>query len=194
MLTPEFLANAGPDAVVNDELAQLEKLVTSYKWEEAEVKSLEAELADAKARFNELSQVAIPELLNQHGLSEIRLRSGEKVIVKEDASVTVPDDKQQKFFDFLKERNNEDIIKLLFQFKRMAPQKMQELFDFLNGYDYDYEFERNVHPQTLKKYFKDLLGIGQENREELIADGKCLKPEDVADVCNVFTYFSTKIK
>jgi len=98
------------------------------------------------------------------------------------------------FFAFLKERDEEDIVKLNIQFKKMPVEKQRELFDFLNGYEYEYESDRGVHPMTLKSYFKKLLGIGDEERAEGIAKGKYLRPEDVASVANVFTFFNTKIK
>lgn len=194
METPAFLMSKSADAVEGSELAQLETLVREYRELEEQIERQEAALAASKTTFRVIGQESIPNLLNQHGLSEIRLRSGTKVIVKEDASVSVPDDKKPAFFDFLKSRNEEDIVKLNLQFKKMPIEKQKELFEFLNNYDYEYESERGVHPMTLKAYFKKVLGVGEEDRADGIAQGKYLKPQDVASVANVFTFFNTKLK
>lgn len=191
---PQFLVNAKPDMFDDSELSQLEELVKTYKELEEQIARQEATLAITKSAFKTVAQESIPTLLNTHSLSEIKLRSGAKIVVKEDASVSVPDDKKLAFFEFLKERDEEDIIKLQLQFKKMPVEKQRELFDFLNNYDYEYESDRGVHPMTLKSYFKKLLGVGDEDRAEGVAKGKYLKPQDIADVANVFTYFNTKIK
>ena len=194
MDTPQFLLNTKQEPIDMSELARLDELVKAYSELEKAIEEREAELAEFKAHFRTISQESIPSLLNQHGLSELKLRNGKKVVVKEEASVSIPDDKKMAFFAFLKERDEEDIVKLNIQFKKMPVEKQRELFDFLNGYEYEYESDRGVHPMTLKSYFKKLLGIGDEERAEGIAKGKYLRPEDVASVANVFTFFNTKIK
>jgi hypothetical protein len=49
---------------------------------------------------------------------------------------------------------------------------------------------------TLKKYFKDRLGVGEEKEavEKGVASGKYLRLSDVSDFANVFVFFNTKIK
>lgn len=198
METPKFLMReeAKPVPIAESELQQLEDLVKSLQVANDEVAKLEAQLSEVKARQKSLSEEAIPTLLNQHGFSDLRLKSGIKVVVSEEASVSVPDEKKADFFAFLKERDEEDIIKLQVQFSKMPVEKQQELFDFLNGYGYDYSAEKGVHPQTLKAYAKKLLGVGEEKEviEQGIATGKYLRKQDVADVMNVYTFFKTKLK
>lgn len=194
MDTPQFLMKQQPDIIGESELDQLNSLVETYCKLEDEIAKQEEALAALKSSFRVVAQERIPNLLRQHGLSDIRLKNGAKIIVKEDASVSVPEDKKQDFFDFLKERNEEDIIKLHLQFKKMPIEKQQALFEFLNNYDYEFEAERGVHPMTLKSYFKKLLGIGEEDRESGIAEGKYLRPQDIENVANVFIFFNTKIK
>jgi len=194
MNTPEFLKTSVEDGPAQTELARLQQLVKEYQSRDAMVKDLEEELKLAKEAFNIVAQQEIPNILNQYGLSDIKLASGEKITVKEELSVSVKDDKLLDFYKFLKDRGDEDIIKLMFQFRRMPEEKMNDLFIFLKEYDYDYEYEKGVHPQTLKKYFKELLGIGQDDREEGIRLKRYLRPEDVKSFATFFTYYTTKIK
>lgn len=198
METPKFLMReeSKPELLAESELQQLEDLVKALQGANDEIAKLEAQLSEVKGRQKSLSEEAIPTLLNQHGFSELKLKNGVKVVVTEEASVSVPDDKKEAFFAFLKERNEEDIIKLLVQFAKMPIEKQQELFDFLNGYGYDYDAEKGVHPQTLKAYVKKLLGVGEEPLvvEQGVAAGKYLRKQDVAHVMNVYTFFKTKLK
>lgn len=194
MEAPKFLQQTTADEIDTSELTELEELVKTYKLLQREIEEREAELSRCKEAFRMVAQESIPSLLNQHGLAEIKLRSGDKVIVKEDASVSVPDDKKPAFFEFLKSRDEEDIIKLHIAFKKMPIEKQKELFDFLNNYEYEYEADRGVHPMTLKSYFKKLLGVGDEERAAGIAAGRYLRQQDIEGVANVFTFFNTKIK
>jgi hypothetical protein len=78
----------------------------------------------------------------------------------------------------------------------MESTMLAKLFDFLADKEYEYNAEQKVHPMTLKKYFRDLLGVGSE-QAELEAGRKAgafLKPEDVADFASVFQLFTTKVK
>lgn len=195
MKIPEHLANASEE-VTKDALMKLEGLVEQYEWYQEQIDVLEAQLKEKKQFFNKVQQEEIPNLLNQHGLSEIKLKSGKKVIVKEEASVTVPRKKEDEFYKFLESREEDDIVKLHFAFNRMEHEKVKELFTYLGERDFDYTAERKVHPQTLKKYFKELLGIGLDKEERALGIklGTYLRKQDVQDIANVFTYFKTTIK
>lgn len=191
---PDHLTAVEAEELSLGELDTLEMLVKQYQSREADVDDLEARLKLAKKAFNDVSATEIPNFLLQHGISEVRLASGAKVVVKEDASVSVPEEKREAFHAFLEARGEGDIIKLQVRFARMPQKKQEELFAFLNGFEYEYESERGVYPQTLKKYFKNLLGIGEKDREEGVAKGYYLREEDVGGVASVFTYHVTKIK
>ena len=192
---PDFL-KGDAEPLEQDALAQLSALVDSYQSLESNIEDLELMLKEEKEKLRRVSQEAIPELLGQHGLSEVRLKTGAKVIVKPQVSVSVPEPKRTAFHEFLKKRNEEDIIKLQMQFERMPQEQIDKLFAFLNENSYMYASERNVHPQTLKKYFRELLGLDleEEERKEGVANGKLMRKEDLEAFASVFTFFDTKIK
>jgi len=189
--TPEFLKKE-KESINEDALEQLKGLVEVYKSREQTVKELEEELKDAKKLFNDVSQKEIPELLHTYDLSEIKLKSGEKVIVKEDISVTISD--TRGFFQFLKHRNEDDLIKLQVAFGRMDSEKNTKLFAFLLEGEYEYEMKRDVHAQTKKKYFKELLGLGEDDIEEGLKSKKYLNKEEVEPFAKLFVFNVTKIK
>ena len=191
---PKFLLDLPPEKMSEDALSQLERLAEQYQFTENDIEETELKLKEKKEYFNKLSQEEIPTLLYLYGLSEVKLKSGKKIIVKKNASVSVPDEKQEAFYAFLKERDEEDIIKLHFHFSRMPTEKTVSLFTFLTEGDFDYDSDRGVHSQTLKKYFKELLGIGDNEQARGVAEGRYLRKEDVTDIANVFVFFKTTIK
>lgn len=193
---PDFLAraqeaDAQEAAEVN--LSEVTEKVRELKKARAEVERIEGELKTAKEVERDLSSVQIPQLVNAAGLSELRLASGEKVKVKEDVSVSVPPEKQNAFYAWLKERDEEDIIKLHIAFSRMAPEKQRDLIEFLTLYEYEFEMQKGVHPSTLAKYFRELLGAGDPEKSVGIAEGRYKRKEDVEPIANVFMLYKTTI-
>lgn len=190
---PDFLAEDQAE-VAPPALDTLVPLIALFKEQKAEVDRLTNELELATAALTKTSREEIPEIMNFIGYREITLANKEKVKVKEDASVSVPEDKETEFFKFLADRGDQAIIKTQFAFPRMSGERRQLLFDLLEANEFeDYEFKEGVHPQTLKAYFKKLLGVGEEDRAEGIRIGKYLHPDKVTGFTKVFTYFVTSI-
>lgn len=190
--TPGYLLEK-EEVQMDDVLANLSGLVETYQTLNNDIAELEAKLKEVKEKFNKVSQEEIPDLLNQYQLSEIRLKDGRKVVVKEDASVTIKDD--AAFFAYLSARDEDDIVKLMYNFSnRMEDEQRQILADFLIDHEFDFEVQRSVHAQTKKKYFKELLGLGKPDFEEGIANGKYMKLTNLPEWAKVFLLKKTTIK
>jgi hypothetical protein len=193
---PQFLSDIEEEeeGLAENELQQLENLVKRQLSYEKEIAELEKKLEEKKNRLFKVSSEDIPNLLHQHGFSELRLRSGQKVIVVEGISITIPEEKEELFYAFLRERKEDDIIKLQVAFDKMPKAMKEDLFTFLSGYGYQYETKMGVHSKTKESYFKHLLGVGDENRAEGIKNGKYLTPKQIESFATAFSYFKTKIK
>jgi len=184
--------------------AKLPELVKTYDERAAEVERLEEELRIAKDYFNEVSMQQIPEIVHAAGLSELRLEDGRKITVKESFSAKIKDESRQEFFTFLEDREETDIIKLHMAFTKMPDVRRKQLIEFLTGYEYDFEMKEDVHYQTLQAYMSRLLGFNleEDERKEIIDAEKdvpfekksILRKVDVEDFCEIFTFFTTKIK
>lgn len=193
MNAPEFLLNESKENKGAD-LARLQDLVTSYKILEKEIEAAETALAERKKAFQAIAQEEIPALLNQAGLSEIKLSTGEKVQVSEGINVTIAE--KDRFFDFLKSRGEDGIAKLALQFDRMDPAVKEKIFAAIYAEGVNFSADETVHGQTLKKYAKELLGIGKDP-DEIAAGlqaGSIVKREAVEAFLKVYTYWTTKIK
>ena len=191
--TPDFLMEDTEEGVDKSGLERLQSLVDNYKHFDDEVEKAEASLKILKSHFNKIANEEIPNLLAQYGLSEIKLASGAKVIVKEDANVSIKN--ESRFFLWLKNREEDDIIKLQYDFSNKLEDEMRmAIDDFLIERDVEYETNMGVHGQTKKKYFKELLGIGKADQKEGIASGKYMKMQDLPEWASVFVIKKTKLK
>ena len=174
-----------------DVLARLSKYVTALDIYNEGIVKLQAELKEFQDAANEISLHKIPDLLNKYGLSEIKLSDGRKVVIKQGISTKIID--ERAFFDWLAEHKEDDIVKLHVAFAKMSHEMREDLRVFLNGYNYDYEMQEGVHAATLKSYVTKKLGIGANDQEAGIAEGRYLRTEDFEDMLSIFTYFYTKI-
>jgi hypothetical protein len=174
-------------------LTDLVPLILRLKEELAAVAQLEVDLELAKQTLKRTQRDEIPQIMNYLGYSELTLSTKEKVKVKQDASVTIPEDKEPLFFKYLADTNQQDIIKLQFAFPRMPAERRQYLFNLLEANDFEYEFKEGVHWQIQQAFFKKLLGIGQDDREEGIKSGKYVHPDKVKDFAEIFVFFTTSI-
>lgn len=161
------------ESLINkSELSQLQEMVDRQLALEAEIDEMEEQLKEKKKAYNEVRQDEIPNFLKQFGLSEIKLADGSKIVVKGDVAVTVKD--QEAFYKFLAERHDDAIIKSVMAMDDPPNELIDELVNrgFLVSYD------RKIHGQTLKAYFREFMELG----------------ETPPDCVNVYSYSYANIK
>lgn len=180
---------ADADSVdITDSLAQLNQLCTEWREAKLAVEEAEAALNAAKKHFNAISQDSIPQLLLQHGLSEIKLSDGSKVRVTQELQPTVKD--MDRFVAFLESRGESSIVKTEISLGKLDSSVVKIIRRLLaEQLDLYPDIRATVHPMTLKKYIKELCGIGQQNVDE-----RCIPLQDLPDCVSAFTYYKTNIK
>ena len=177
---------------VMEQLSSLAK--EQLKWEER-VRMLEEKLDTAKKQVLKISGELIPQLLATSGLSEVKLDTGEKVVVKKGLSVTYKPEDSNKLFAFLKDNNGESIIKTSFDVGKVPDGVLDKIFDFLDTTVTTYETKIGVHKATLEKFIKELTAVdkSEEERQALFAEGRIKNLEDIPEFLNVYTYSKTKV-
>ena len=176
-----------------DSLQRLQALVDMDKELRAQLEELESKVSEVKSSLEKLEQEEIPDLLHQNGLSRIRLKSGEEVKVQPEMQVSVKKENFHDFIEFLRARGEDDIVKLKVQFDRMESEKQKALYAFLNEQSFPYSADNTVHPQTLKKYVKELTGQGKSDYAEGLREGRYVAKEELPNFMRVFEYFKTSI-
>lgn len=165
--------------ISEDKLLVLSGLCRKYKDLEAQIEAKEQELKSLNEMYTEVSRVSIPTLLNEAGLSEVRLSSGEKVEIKDQLKASVADKNYlQAYRNMVEAEGDKEKIDSLFKEEAIISQVNDEILDALIEKGIEYEVKRSIHPQTLKKYCQERLDNGLSI------------PEGIS----VFQYQETKIK
>jgi len=168
MSVPDFLKDKKESGIEEVELNTLEGMIESYDNYAQDVARAENYLKECSKNFNRLAMEIIPDFLLSNGITQMKLKDGRHVKIKEDISTTVKD--ETAFREFLRKRGEESIIKVKYNFSRMKNTANEKLTDFLIDNDYDFEIDESIHAQTKKKYFKELIKeIGKEELPEWVS-------------------------
>jgi len=172
-------------------LDTLTKLCQNYKTLEIEIEGIEKNLKEKKKKLEDISRDHIPSILNSTGLSEVRLSSGEKIIVEDKVKSSITNKNYMSTYrnmilaELESEEASEEEYKLaeekirsLFKNQILIEEESEEVLDILLENDILYDLKRSIHPQTLNKYCREKL-----------EHGKTI-PEGIS----VFQFQETKIK
>lgn len=188
-VSPELMAAFQEEAKTvqpTDSLEKLARLVNLLEDYNDSIADFETSLAEYKERAREISQKEIPELLAQYGLSEIKLKDGRKVTVKQDCRATVKD--FDALYAFMQARGEENLIKTTLELGKVpavaviAAQKA-----VLQATGVAPESKTAIAPQTLFAWVRHNIGLGKTAPDELL-------DKDSIPGVSVYTFSETKIK
>ena len=136
---------------------------------EDEIKMDEERLSQKKAQADKLSQQVIPEIMDSMKLKTMKLRDGSAIEVKEIYSATIPIDKREGAFNWLRNNDLGDLIKneITVSFGRNEDNKASEYANLAKGQGYEPVQKIGVHAQTLKAVVRERLEAGREMPSDL---------------------------
>jgi hypothetical protein len=149
------------------------------------IEEVEKELTELKETERGMSNEIIPALLAEVGLASISLIDGSVIEVVEEIKVKLPSRdirKRKKVLDFIAANGGEGIIKDTI----MINNPDVNLFALLEKNNIGYARKKDVHPQTLKAFFKEITGNGKNTIKRVDFD-------DIPEEANFFIYKKTKI-
>ncbi len=170
-----------------DALTKISTLGEEFKDMTANKKILELQLKELNVKLTELSQVEIPQAMIAVNMSSFSLTSGETISYKEEVSTTLRD--PERFYDFLEERGDGALMKIQLEIGKVPKsilaqivKKLHEVFEILPA------VKMGIHHATLKKYIKELCGIGGTTEAEM--------PLEELDetMIGTFVFYKTTIK
>jgi len=155
-------------AIPSDEkLAGLSKLAHEQHALEQDIAQIEAILADKKKLYNEISELKLPELMDELGIDQFNLANGIKVKVSPFYSGKITD---QAAYKWLEENGEADIIKgevnVPFP-KGFDKQKLRLFVKVAEELGLAANIGEQVHPSTLRAWIKDMIQSGQQFPREL---------------------------
>ena len=145
------------------------------------VNDLEAQLKEAKKLKLKLEIEDIPALMEEVGLKELTLESGQKILIESDFKASITKKNKAAAINWLNKNNFGGLVKTFVSvpFGRGEHDVALATVEELSSQFTDVTLEENVHPQTLKSFVKEQLTAGKSVPMDLFG---------------VFTYSKAKIK
>lgn len=129
---------------------------------DASVEDAEANLKAAKERARILREETIPSAMQELGLEEIKLDTGQKLSVKQDVYAAIPTGQKEQAFTWLEQNGFGGLIKVevTADYRKGEADAALQLFQELQERGLQVEFGQSVHAQTLKAFLREQLANG----------------------------------
>ena len=164
-----FIEDAPQDLDNLKGVENLSTLVLELQKLEDEIKEKEDRLKSTKEKADKLSQVAIPEIMEALKMKTMKLTDGSAIEIKEIYSATIPADKKEGAYNWLREHGLGDLIKneVTVSFGRNEDNKAAEYAGLAQGQGYQPVQKLKVEPMTLKALVRERLESGKEMPTDL---------------------------
>ena len=151
------------DSINTETTKNLSGLVRQLRVVEQEVEEAETLLKTLKSERQKLSTQMIPDLMDEMGVERVDV-DGLTVTKKQIVAASIPVDKRELAFDWLRERGLDDIIKndVVCSFGRGQDNLAKDAFWTLKDKGLEPSTKTHIHPMTLKAFVKDRVEQGQE--------------------------------
>ena len=128
------------------------------------ISTAEEEMKKLKEVETTLSEQTIPNLMQQAGISMLKLADGSSVEVKPFYSARIPASKSEEAFNWLSNNGHGDIIKntVTVSFGRKENDSALKLADELAGQGLDPTQKKWVEPMTLKAFVREQVENGND--------------------------------
>jgi hypothetical protein len=148
---------------------QLTDKVHQLKNLEDEIENAEDGVKKLKEQARVLAEFEIPSIMKEMNITKLKLKDGESVEVKPFYSASIPEDKQQEAFEWLRNNGRGDIIKndITVTFGRGEDNKAATYAVLARGQGFEPVQKIGVHSQTLKAVVREYLESGQEMPSDL---------------------------
>ena len=152
-----------------NEAKELSDQVVKLQSLEDEIEEKEKELKELKRKSEVLSGEVIPTMMQEMNISTLKLADGSAVEVKPIYGASIPKDKQEGAFKWLRDNGLGDLIKnqIIVAFGRNEDNKAMAYATLAQGQGYEPIQKLKVEPMTLKALVRERLESGKEMPTEL---------------------------
>ena len=173
-------ADAAPSEFSEESLRSLAELARTQLDLEERIKEAEDVLKGLQDRLFRVSGVDIPTKMDEIGVSDFLLKSGERVKVVRGAKASIPKARLAEAIKWLTDNGAGSLVKTKLQvdFGREEMEEAQKLCAELNDRGLDASSTMGVHPMTLSAYVREQMEQGVNLP---------------ADVLGIIEYATTKI-
>ena len=163
-------ATLGTTAPAKAALVRIAALVAARNAAEGAMERAEAEFKRRKAQLFQIESVDLPELLRESGLTEAKLEDGTKVVIRDEISCSISEERREAAHAWLRERGFGALIKNIVSvaFGKGEEAKATAAFaQFGKVYGRDaVEQKESVHAATLKSFIKErIAAVGADKTQ-----------------------------
>lgn len=143
-------------------LNQMTALARNLADLDAEVERHEANLKEAKERARALREETIPSAMQELGLSELKLETGQKLSIKQDVYAAIPSESKDAAYGWLDTNGFGGLIKVevVANYSKGEAAAALQLQQELVERGLSARCEQSVHSQTLKAFLREQIADG----------------------------------
>jgi hypothetical protein len=153
----DALSNVG-----TTEARNLSALVRTLRQVDKDIEKAEASLKSLKQDRQKLTTELIPGLMDEMGVDRLDV-DGVTVTRKLIVSASIPEDKREEAFSWLRDNSLDDIIKndVVVSFGKGQDNAAKSALELLREQGFDPDVKTHIHPQTLKAFVKERIEDGK---------------------------------
>lgn len=144
------------------------------KWSRAqdlqkEIEAIENTLSSRKEELRKLTEEEMPELFSEAGVSGIVLENGVSVQVDTSIHCSIPGERKDEAFEWLKSNNHGDLIKneFIVKFGRKEDNYVGSFRELAEKCGLKFSNKEKVEPMTLKAFIKEQMKSGTPVPQDL---------------------------
>ena len=152
-----------------DNIANLSEEVIKLQQLEKNIKAKEQDLKSLKETAEKISVEVIPTLMGEMSLSSLKLSDGSSVEIKKIYGASIPVEKREAAFNWLRNNDLGDIIKneITVSFGRNEDNKAGDYARLAQSQGYQPAQKLKVEPMTLKALLRERSEAGKEMPSDL---------------------------
>ena len=129
-----------------------------------QIEDAEEKLSLLKNKSRDLEERIIPEMMQEAGVSLLKLADGSSVEVKPFYAAKIPESRVEEAFSWLRGNGFEDLIKntVTASFNRGQDNQVSELIKVCEEHGFNYNKKEKGEPMTLKAFVKEQVEGGKE--------------------------------
>lgn len=142
-----------------DDMADLARALVDA---DAAVASADERLKELKEKARALREETIPSAMQELGLEEVKLNTGQKISIKQDVYASIPAAEKAAAFQWLNDNGFGGLIKIevIADYGRGEQEQALALMQELRERGIEAEFDQGVHAQTLKAFLREQIAKG----------------------------------
>jgi hypothetical protein len=150
--------------ISQDSVRSITDKCNAYNKLKKTIEDEEERISLLKHKARDLEERIIPEMMQEAGVSLLKLSDGSTVEVKPFYAAKIPESRVEEAFSWLRGKGFEDIIKntVTASFNRGQDNQVSELIKVCEDHGFNYSKKEKVEPMTLKAFVKEQVEGGKE--------------------------------